>query len=89
MRAREFIMKDAYSFDLDEDASTESYRKMYEAYRRIFERCGLEFRAVEADTGNIGGSHSHEFQVLAHAGEDRIVGCGECAYTANQEMAEM
>ncbi len=65
MRAREFVMKDAYSFDRDEAGAEESYHKMHKAYSRIFERCGLDFRAVEADTGAIGGSFSHEFMVLA------------------------
>jgi len=87
LRGREFIMKDAYSFDVDHDAAGESYEKMRVAYTRIFERCGLAFRTVEADTGNIGGSHSHEFQVLAQTGEDHVVSCPECNYTANQEMA--
>ncbi|MDX9709714.1 MAG: proline--tRNA ligase, partial [Trichloromonas sp.] len=72
MRGREFIMKDAYSFDVDEAGADVAYDKMYQAYRRIFERCGLRFRAVEADTGNIGGSSSHEFMVLADSGEDAI-----------------
>ena len=89
MRAREFIMKDAYSFDLDEDASAESYRKMYEAYRAIFTRCGLEFVAVEADSGAIGGSFSHEFMVLADSGEDAIAACAACGYGANTEKAEV
>ena len=78
MRGREFIMKDAYSFDVDENAADLSYDKMYQAYRRIFERCGLKFRAVEADTGSIGGSSSHEFMVLADSGEDAIVSCTAC-----------
>ena len=89
MRAREFIMKDAYSFDLDEDASAQSYHKMYEAYRRIFERCGLEFVAVEADSGAIGGSFSHEFMVLADSGEDAVAACSACGYGANVEKAEV
>ena len=89
MRGREFMMKDAYSFDVDEAAAHESYEAMFAAYERIFERCGLAFRAVEADTGNIGGSLSHEFQVLAETGEDAIVSCGGCSYTANVEMAEL
>ena len=66
MRAREFVMKDAYSFDVDEKAADESYSKMFNAYQNIFKRCGLEFRAVEADSGNIGGSSSHEFMVLGN-----------------------
>jgi prolyl-tRNA synthetase len=88
MRGREFIMKDAYSFDVDENAADFSYEKMYRAYRRIFERCGLNFRAVEADTGSIGGSSSHEFMVLADSGEDAIVSCSSCEYAANVEKAE-
>jgi prolyl-tRNA synthetase len=88
MRGREFIMKDAYSFDVDEKAADLSYEKMYRAYRRIFERCGLRFRAVEADTGSIGGASSHEFMVLAESGEDAIVSCNSCEYAANVEKAE-
>ncbi|HAM33479.1 MAG: proline--tRNA ligase [Deltaproteobacteria bacterium RBG_16_66_15] len=88
MRGREFFMKDAYSFDADEDGAAESYRKMYGAYCRIFRRMGLDFRAVEADTGNIGGSSSHEFMVIADSGEDAIVSCSSCAYGANVEKAE-
>ena len=89
MRGREFVMKDAYSFDVDVDAATSSYEAMYDAYNRIFARCGLDFRPVEADTGNIGGSMSHEFQVLAETGEDAIVSCPDCGYTANVEKAEL
>jgi prolyl-tRNA synthetase len=88
MRGREFIMKDAYSFDVDSSAADLSYDKMYRAYMRIFERCGLNFRAVEADTGSIGGSSSHEFMVLADSGEDAIVSCDSCRYAANVEKAE-
>lgn len=88
MRGREFIMKDAYSFDVDGTAADLSYDKMYQAYMRIFERCGLNFRAVEADTGSIGGSSSHEFMVLADSGEDAIVSCDSCRYAANVEKAE-
>jgi prolyl-tRNA synthetase len=88
MRGREFIMKDAYSFDVDETAANGSYEKMYQAYRRIFERCGLRFRSVEADSGAIGGSFSHEFMVLADSGEDAIVSCSACDYAANMEKAE-
>jgi len=87
MRGREFIMKDGYSFDATEDGADETYRKMHEAYHRIFNRCGLSFRAVEADTGTIGGSFSHEFMVLADTGEDTIVICKECEYAANMEKA--
>lgn len=89
MRGREFIMKDAYSFDVDEQAANRSYDAMFEAYQRIFRRCGLDFRPVEADTGAIGGSRSHEFQVLADSGEDAIVGCTACQYAANVEQAEL
>ena len=89
MRGREFIMKDAYSFDVDDAGAEVSYRKMYEAYRRIFSRCGLEFRAVQADSGAIGGSFSHEFMVLADTGEDTIVICKECEYAANMEKARV
>jgi len=88
MRGREFIMKDAYSFDLDQAGVDAAYDKMYQAYRRIFARCALNFRAVEADTGNIGGSSSHEFMVLADTGEDAIVSCSTCEYAANIEKAE-
>ena len=88
MRGREFIMKDAYSFHVDEADATREYRNMYDAYSRIFTRCGLAFRAVEADTGAIGGSKSHEFQVLAETGEDALVACDNCDYAANVEQAE-
>lgn len=89
MRAREFVMKDAYSFDADEKGAEESYQKMYQAYCNIFERCGLTFRVVEADTGPIGGSFSHEFMVLAETGEDIIFSCNRCGYAANREKAEI
>ncbi|MCA9561145.1 MAG: proline--tRNA ligase, partial [Myxococcales bacterium] len=89
MRGREFIMKDAYSFDVDEAAANASYDAMFAAYERIFERCGLAFRPVEADTGAIGGSRSHEFQVLAESGEDAIVSCSQCTFAANVEQAEV
>jgi len=89
MRAREFIMKDAYSFDVNEEGANRSYEAMYEAYSRIFRRCGLRFRAVEADTGTIGGRYSHEFMVLAETGEDQIVSCTACRYAANLERAEV
>jgi prolyl-tRNA synthetase len=88
MRAREFIMKDAYSFDVDENGANESYRKMFEAYMRIFTRCGLKFRSVEAESGLIGGTFSHEFMVLAETGEETIVSCTRCSYAANIEKAE-
>jgi prolyl-tRNA synthetase len=87
MRGREFIMKDAYSFDASDAMAEISYRKMYDAYQRIFTRCGLDFRAVEADSGTIGGSFSHEFMVLAKTGEDTIVFCSDCEYAANLEKA--
>ena len=89
MRAREFSMKDAYSFDIDESAAEQSYRDMHDAYMHIFERCGFHFRAVEADTGQIGGAFSHEFMVLADTGEDIIISCGNCGYAANLERAEI
>ncbi len=89
MRAREFIMKDAYSFDTSEAGTMATYRRMYEAYTRIFTRAGLKFRAVEAVTGAIGGSYSHEFQVLADSGEDLILACEACEYAANIERAEL
>jgi prolyl-tRNA synthetase len=89
MRGREFIMKDAYSFDQDEEGAKLSYQKMYDAYQSIFTRCGLSFRAVEADTGLIGGSSSHEFMVLAETGEETIVYTDEGTYAANIERAEV
>ncbi len=88
MRGREFLMKDAYSFDVDRDALMASYRGMYAAYERIFTRLGLRFRAVEADTGAIGGFASHEFQVLAESGEDAIAYSNDSGYAANVEQAE-
>ena len=88
MRAREFIMKDAYSFDADEAGMLRSYQAMYDAYVRIFTRMGLTFRAVEADTGAIGGNQSHEFQVLADSGEDAIAYSNGSDYAANVEKAE-
>ena len=87
MRGREFVMKDAYSFDIDDEGASRSYEIMREAYMRIFTRCGLDFRAVEADTGAIGGSYSHEFMVLAETGEDTLVICTSCSYAANIEKA--
>ena len=87
MRGREFVMKDAYSFDEDDTGASRSYEIMREAYNRIFTRCGLEFRAVEADSGAIGGSFSHEFMVLAETGEDTLVICEACSYAANVEKA--
>ena len=88
MRAREFLMKDAYSFHLDQTSLDQEYRNMYDTYARIFTRLGLKFRAVKADTGAIGGSASHEFQVLADSGEDAIVFSDGSDYTANMELAE-
>jgi len=87
MRGREFIMKDLYSFDTDEAGLEISYWKMYEAYAKIFTRCGLEFRPVEADSGAIGGSTTHEFMVMAASGEAEIVYCPDCDYAANVEIA--
>ena len=88
MRGREFIMKDAYSFHVDRENAELEYRNMYDTYSRIFTRCGLRFRAVEADSGAIGGSMSHEFQVLAESGEDALAVCGACDYAANVQKAE-
>ena len=89
MRGREFIMKDAYSFDADIEGARASYQRMYEAYSRAFQRAGFEFRVVEADSGNIGGDMSHEFQALADSGEDDILACTACDYAANVEKAEI
>ncbi len=89
MRGREFIMKDAYSFDVDEEGLDRSYRAMYAAYSRIFEACGLEYSVVEADQGAIGGSSSHEFMVLADTGESAVASCASCGYGANVERAEI
>lgn len=88
MRGREFIMKDCYSFDIDQESALQTYQSYYLAYRKIFEKCGLKFRAVEAGTGAIGGTLSHEFQVLAQSGEDEVVSCNQCDYAANIEKAE-
>jgi prolyl-tRNA synthetase len=88
MRAREFLMKDAYSFHLDQESLSRTYQDMYDAYCRIFSRLGLEFRPVQADTGSIGGNYSHEFHVLADAGEDAIAISDESDYAANVELAE-
>ena len=88
MRAREFTMKDAYSFDADYEGLRNSYKAMYDAYTRIFTRLGLEFRAVGADPGEIGGTGSHEFQVIAASGEDAIAYCPQSDYAANVELAE-
>lgn len=87
MRAKEFIMKDAYSFDTTDEGAMASYKKMYDAYTRIFARCGLQAFPVEADTGVIGGNHSHEFVVPAETGEDNVAFCEACGYAANIEKA--
>ena len=88
MRGREFTMKDAYSFDRDPAAAAKSYQAMFDAYQRIFDRVGLQYRAVAADSGAIGGDLSHEFQVMADTGEDAIVYCPTSSYAANIELAE-
>ncbi|MDP6794407.1 MAG: proline--tRNA ligase [Verrucomicrobiota bacterium] len=87
MRAKEFIMKDAYSFDADDEAANASYQRMYDAYTRIFERCGLRAIPVQADTGVMGGAHSHEFMVPAETGENEVVYCESGEYAANMEKA--
>ena len=89
MRAREFLMKDAYSFDLDDAGAEKSYRDVFGAYQKIFTRCGLKFKPVEAQSGAIGGSYSHEFMVLAETGEETVVSCTRCEYAANVERAEI
>lgn len=89
MRGREFLMKDAYSFDATPESAKESYQLMFDAYNRVFQRLGLRFRPVEADTGSIGGKFSHEFMVLAETGEDTIAACKQCGYAANVERAEV
>ncbi len=88
MRSREFIMKDAYSFDVDEEGLDLQYKAMYDAYSRIFSRCGLFFKPVEADSGAIGGSNSHEFMALAEAGEADVIHCKSCDYAANMEIGK-
>lgn len=88
MRSREFIMKDGYSFDIDDAAADVSYKNMYDAYSRIFTRCGLTFRPVEADSGAIGGSNTHEFMAIAEAGEADIIHCSVCDYAANIEIGK-
>ncbi len=87
LRGREFVMKDAYSFDATDEGADISYKKMYEAYTKTFSRMALKFRAVEADTGSIGGNFSHEFMVLADTGEDTIAACTACEYASNVERA--
>ncbi len=89
MRAREFYMKDAYSFCADEKSAAQWYQRLYDAYMRIFTRFGFKFKPVEADTGNIGGNFSHEFMVLAQTGENEISVCPKCGYTANTEKTEI
>ncbi|MBI5286004.1 MAG: proline--tRNA ligase [Deltaproteobacteria bacterium] len=89
MRGREFLMKDAYSFHAGEEDAEREYKNMYDTYCRIFERCGLRFKAVEAETGAIGGRFSHEFMVLTDTGEDAIASCSRCGYAANVERAEI
>ena len=89
MRGREFIMKDAYSFDVDDEGANKSYELMRDAYCKIFSACGLKYKAVEADSGAIGGNFSHEFMVLADTGEDAIINCTDCDYAANVEKAEV
>lgn len=89
MRAREFYMKDAYSFHAGEESANEWYQKLYDAYNKIFTRCGFKFKAVEADTGSIGGNFSHEFMVLADMGENEISVCPSCGYCANTEKTEI
>jgi prolyl-tRNA synthetase len=88
LRGREFVMKDAYSFDVSEEAAVESYERMRDAYHRVFSRLGLTYRMVAADSGAMGGSTSAEFQVLTQTGEDRLVVCTACDYAANTEVAE-
>ncbi|WP_350344991.1 proline--tRNA ligase [Proteinivorax tanatarense] len=87
MRSREFIMKDGYSFDLSEDGLDSSYQIMFNAYKRILERLDLKYQIVDADSGNMGGSHSHEFMVISEVGEDDIIYCSNCGYSANIEKA--
>ncbi|MBD2847646.1 proline--tRNA ligase [Paenibacillus sp. IB182496] len=90
LRGREFLMKDAYSFDTDREGLDRSYQRMYEAYERIFTRCGLDYRAVEADAGAIGGDGgSHEFVALSESGEDTIASCSACGYAANVELSDV
>src|SRR3954449_12923002 len=87
LRGREFLMKDAYSFDLDGEGLRASYKQMYDAYHRVFERCGLTFRPVEAQSGEMGGDVNHEFMAVAAVGEDDFVWCKSCDYAANVEAA--
>src|SRR5207245_10434701 len=87
IRVRQFTMKDSYSFDIDPAGLDVSYQKHYDVYRRIFDRCGLKYAVVEAHSGAMGGSQSHEFMVMTEAGEDVVVSCGKCGYAANLEKA--
>ena len=89
LRTREFLMKDAYSFDANVEQLDASYEAMYEAYCRIFDRCGIPYAVVEAESGPIGGDSSHEFMVPSSTGEDTIIQCPECGYAANKERAEV
>ncbi|MFC1916328.1 aminoacyl--tRNA ligase-related protein, partial [Chloroflexota bacterium] len=88
IRVREFTMKDLYSFDVDEAGLDQSYNKMLQAYKNIYDRCGLPALLVEADSGAIGGKDSHEFMVIAESGEDEVVCCDKCQYAANVDKAE-
>lgn len=88
MRGREFLMKDGYSFHESLEDALKEYQNMFQTYQRIFQRCGLDFRAVEAETGDIGGSQSHEFHVLAQSGEDEVLSCDQCQYTANASLIQ-
>src|SRR5438067_8431542 len=87
LRVRQFMMKDAYSFDIDAAGLDASYKKHYDTYGKIFDRCGLKYMVVEAHSGAMGGSQSHEFMVTTDAGEDLIASCGKCGYAANLEKA--
>src|SRR5690242_10250899 len=87
LRVRQFLMKDSYSFDMDKAGLDAAYEKHYQAYCRIFDRCGLQYMAVEAHSGAMGGSQSHEFMVRSEAGEDYVVKCPQCGYSANMEKA--
>src|SRR5712672_2278308 len=88
IRVRQFIMKDSYSFDIDAAGLDASYQKHYDVYRRIFDRCGLKYAVVEADSGAMGGSQSQEFMVFTDAGEDMVASCGKCGYAANLDKAK-
>src|SRR5260221_9647294 len=88
IRVRQFIMKDSYSFDIDAAGLDASYQKHYDVYRRIFDRCGLRYAVVEADSGAMGGSQSQEFMVFTDAGEDMVASCGRCGYAANLDKAK-